>query len=161
MIRTSGIHVLQGSLYHADEARHEPQCVCGANEGVGTVPCKDVEKRSDCNDGNWQIRVPYGFFKTVIDPSANASWSFVYTKAQRETGPQIKCDGVCQTPQQAFLEGRKNVAAALAAPALFHNWEAVEEIAATKCDWCADFNATEWREMGPLHAEAEAPALKT
>jgi hypothetical protein len=155
----AGVLVMQGPLYNDTTAagRSGAQCVCGANGGtaVGTVPCSEVAKRGDCNEGDWEVRVPYGFFKTIVDTAAKTSWSFVYTKSQREQGPQITCSGVCETPQQAFLEGRKNVVAKVQEAAHFHGWEGVTAIASETCGFCKNFNATVWEEMGPVVADEE------
>jgi hypothetical protein len=70
-----GIIVLQGGLISRTTA---PQCVCGATTERGTVPggttpCDNVEARGDCNDKDWQVRVPFAFFKTVIDTGVDGT----------------------------------------------------------------------------------------
>jgi DNA/RNA endonuclease G (NUC1) len=158
-----GIIVMQGGLMSSSTT---PQCVCGATTQGGTLPggttpCDNVEARGDCNAKNWQIRVPYAFFKTVIDTGTDsggekASWSFLYTKSQSEISPQPTCSGVCETPDEALVKGPAAVAERVERAAGFHSWEAVSTVAKAECSWCSSFNRSHWEALGPLVGPEEA-----
>jgi len=156
----SGVIVMQGSLIHPNSRKSTPMCVCGA-ASTGTVECDQVDSRGDCNAQNWQIRVPYGFFKTVIETGEQKSWSFIYTKAQSEAGPQPTCSGVCETPSDAFVAGSTGVGE-LERAAHFHSWNAVRNTAQSQCSWCTSFNRTIYEELGPVNVEPEieGPSLR-
>lgn len=127
--------VMQGSLINSDTDR-EPQCVCGSMDN-GTLPCAKVVQQGDCNAQNWQIRMPYGFFKTVIDIDQQESWSFLYTKSQSEVGPQPSCSGVCESPQDAFLAGS---AVTQLETAAHFTWGLLASTAQSTCSWCEEFD---------------------
>eukprot|EP00756_Hemistasia_phaeocysticola_P050544 Hpha_TRINITY_DN2552_c0_g1::TRINITY_DN2552_c0_g1_i1::g.1457::m.1457 len=153
----SDVIVMQGSLlrHHVRKSRY--MCVCGAAAG-GIVPCDQVHARGDCNVEDWQIRVPYGFFKTIIDTKEQKSWSFVYTKAQSEEGPQPTCTGVCETPFEALAAGRAGVEK-LEKEAHFKSWNSVRNTAQASCGWCAEFNRTRYEALGPVEVEPELTNL--
>jgi hypothetical protein len=144
---TGGVIVMQGSLLAAKAAEHH--CVCGEAEG-GTIPCSQV-KEAGCNGKDLEISVPAGFFKVILDEAAKSSWSFVYSKAQSQVGPQPTCTGTCETPADAFVGG-DGVWQRLGVPAHFATWPAVTSTASPSCSFCTElYNATLYE--GPLVPE--------
>ena len=87
----------------------------------------------------------------ILDVEQKSSWSFVYSKAQSEVGPQPKCTNTCQSPSQAFVGGEQSVWEKLEEPADFV-WKAVSSTAQPECSFCAElFNETLYD--GPLVPE--------
>jgi|TARA_B110000208_G_scaffold31169_1_gene40984 hypothetical protein len=126
---------MQGPLLST--TNKDSQCVCTrsvAGKG-GMITCSEVAS-NDCNEGDWQIRIPNGFYKVIIEPSINASWAFQYTKAQTDQPgtDQPECSGACESIADAFASTSVDLQVLLTKTKF--DWNFLEKTASTKCQWC-------------------------
>ena len=131
-LEQNDILVMQGALL--SKASENAQCLCGG-EPNGMIQCSNVFSKK-CNAKNWQIRIPYGFFKVIVSLEQKKSWAFSFTKAQSDkpSEPQPECTGPCESIDDAFASQPSEIDALLV-NANF-DWTYLKTTANTECKWC-------------------------